>query len=349
MNILAVDVGGTHVKILASGETEPRRFASGPKMTPDAMVSQVKALAGDWKFDAATIGYPGPVKDGLIIGEPHNLAPGWVGFDFTATFGCPVKLINDAAMQALGSYKGGKMLFLGLGTGLGTTLIVDNIILPMELGHLPYKRGTFEDYIGERGLDRMGKRKWRARVDDVTARLIRAVMPDDVVRCGGSPAAVAVAIGGASTVEGAPASMGASASIGGASASMRVPASIGGASASIGASSATSASAGVGDSISRRGTPADISTAASSLAVTYSSKRALTISATVRAWRCVPFRLRTHAACVPGRGSMRVRGMSLRSKNAVRRSSSSPVFCWHASLESAVRLFRNLTLALILS
>ena len=186
MNILAVDVGGTHVKILASGETEPRRFASGSKMTPDAMVSQVKALAGDWKFDVATIGYPGPVKDGRIIGEPHNLAPGWVGFDFTAAFGCPVKLINDAAMQALGSYKGGKMLFLGLGTGLGTTLIVDNIILPMELGHLPYKRGTFEDYIGERGLDRMGKRKWRARVDDVTARLIRAVMPDDVVLGGGN-------------------------------------------------------------------------------------------------------------------------------------------------------------------
>ena len=186
MNILAVDVGGTHVKILATGETEPRRFASGPKMTPDAMVSQVKALAGDWKFDVATIGYPGPVKDGRIIGEPHNLAPGWVGFDFTAAFGCPVKLINDAAMQALGSYKGGKMLFLGLGTGLGTTLIVDNIILPMELGHLPYKRGTFEDYIGERGLDRMGKRKWRARVDDVTARLIRAVMPDDVVLGGGN-------------------------------------------------------------------------------------------------------------------------------------------------------------------
>ena len=186
MNILAVDVGGTHVKILATGETEPRRFASGPKMTPDAMVSQVKALAGDWKFDVATIGYPGPVKDGRIIGEPHNLAPGWVGFDFTAAFGCPVKLINDAAMQALGSYKGGKMLFLGLGTGLGTTLIVDNIILPMELGHLPYKRGTIEDYIGERGLDRMGKRKWRARVDDVTARLIRAVMPDDVVLGGGN-------------------------------------------------------------------------------------------------------------------------------------------------------------------
>ena len=186
MNILAVDVGGTHVKILASGEAEPRRFASGPQMTPDAMVSQVKALAGDWKFDAATIGYPGPVQNGRIIGEPHNLAPGWVAFDFTAAFGCPVKLINDAAMQALGSYKGGKMLFLGLGTGLGTTMIVDSIILPMELGHLPYKRGTFEDYIGERGLDRMGKRKWCAHVYDVTARLIRAVMPDDVVLGGGN-------------------------------------------------------------------------------------------------------------------------------------------------------------------
>ena len=186
MNILAVDIGGSHVKILASGETEPRHFPSGPKMTPGAMVAQVKALAGQWNFDAATVGFPGPVKNGHIIGEPHNLAPGWTTFDFAPAFGCPVKLINDAAMQALGSYNGGKMLFLGLGTGLGTTMIVDGLILPMELGHLPYKRGTFEDYIGERGLARMGKRKWRARVDDVTARLARALMPDDVVLGGGN-------------------------------------------------------------------------------------------------------------------------------------------------------------------
>ncbi len=186
MNILTVDVGGTHVKILVSSATEPRRFASGPGMTPDAMAKQVKALAAGWKFDVVTIGYPGPVQGGRVIGEPHNLAPGWVGFDFAAAFGCPVKLINDAAMQALGSYRGGKMLFLGLGTGLGTTLIVDDIVVPMELGHLPYKRGTFEDYIGERGLKRLGKKKWRAHVDDAAARLIRALMPEDVVLGGGN-------------------------------------------------------------------------------------------------------------------------------------------------------------------
>ena len=121
------------------------------------MVAQVRTLAADWKFDAATIGYPGPVQNNLVVGEPHNLAPGWVGFDFETAFGCPVKLMNDAAMQALGSYRGGKMLFLGLGTGLGTTLIVDGVVVPMELGHLPYKKGTFEDYVGERGLKAAGR------------------------------------------------------------------------------------------------------------------------------------------------------------------------------------------------
>jgi len=186
VNILTVDVGGAHVKILTSRASEPRHFASGPKMTPGVMVAQAKALAEGWKFDVATIGYPGPVQGGRVIADPHNLAPGWVGFDFAAAFGCPVKLINDAAMQALGSYTGGKMLFLGLGTGLGTTLIVDGVIVPMELGHLPYKRGTFEDYIGERGLERRGKKKWRAHVEDAVVRLIRAVMPDDVVLGGGN-------------------------------------------------------------------------------------------------------------------------------------------------------------------
>ena len=186
MNILAVDVGGSHVKILASNATEFRHFASGPKMTPDAMVAQVRTLAADWKFDAATIGYPGPVQNNLVVGEPHNLAPGWVGFDFETAFGCPVKLMNDAAMQALGSYRGGKMLFLGLGTGLGTTLIVDGVVVPMELGHLPYKKGTFEDYVGERGLEARGKKKWRAHVADVIARLIRALPTEDVVLGGGN-------------------------------------------------------------------------------------------------------------------------------------------------------------------
>ncbi len=186
MNILTIDVGGTHVKILTNHAPEPRRFPSGPKMTPDDMVTQVQALASGWKFDVVTIGYPGPVKDSQMIAEPHNLATGWIGFDFTTAFGCPVKLINDAAMQALGSYNCGKMLFLGLGTGLGTTLIVDDLILPMELGHLPYKKGTFEDYVGERGLERTGKKKWRIHVEDVTCRLIQALMPDDVVLGGGN-------------------------------------------------------------------------------------------------------------------------------------------------------------------
>ncbi len=186
MNILAVDVGGTHVKILLSGAAKPREFASGPKMTPDAMVAQLKELAAGWKFDGATIGYPGPVQKDRIIGEPHNLAPGWVGFNFQAALGCPVKIMNDAAMQALGSYQGGKMLFLGLGTGLGTTLIVDGIVVPMELGHLPYKKGTFEDYVGERGLKAKGKKKWRAHVQEVTERLVHALMPEDVVLGGGN-------------------------------------------------------------------------------------------------------------------------------------------------------------------
>jgi polyphosphate glucokinase len=186
VNILAVDVGGSHVKILLSGAAQPRRFDSGPKMGPNEMVAGVKKLAADWKFDVVTIGYPGPVRDNRIVGEPHNLAPGWVDFNFEAAFGCPVKVMNDAAMQALGSYKGGKMLFLGLGTGLGTTLIVQDIIVPMELGHLPYKKGTFEDYVGERGLERHGRTKWQAHVEDVTARLMRALLPDDVVLGGGN-------------------------------------------------------------------------------------------------------------------------------------------------------------------
>src|SRR6516164_1350847 len=158
MNVLVVDVGGTHVKILAIGQTEPREFLSGPSLTAEQMVASVKDLAGDWKYDVVSVGYPGPVLHGRPVAEPHHLGPGWVGFDFQAAFGCPVKLINDAAMQALGSYHGGKMLFLGLGTGLGSTLIVDGIIEPMELGHLPYRKGTYEDYVGVRGLNRFGKK-----------------------------------------------------------------------------------------------------------------------------------------------------------------------------------------------
>jgi polyphosphate glucokinase len=186
MKVLAIDVGGTHVKIMLSGQTEVRKFVSGPALTPDKMVAGVKDLAKDWTYDVASIGYPGPILSNRPVAEPHNLAPGWTGFDFEKAFGHPVKVVNDAAMQALGSYKGGKMLFLGLGTGLGTTLIVDGLVEPMELGHLPYKKATYEDYIGIRGLERLGKKKWRKHVFDIVAKLTAALEPDDVVLGGGN-------------------------------------------------------------------------------------------------------------------------------------------------------------------
>ena len=148
MNVLVVDVGGTHVKILATGQNEPREFVSGPNLTAEHMVAEVKEFAKDWKYDAVAIGYPGPVLHNRPVAEPHNLAPGWVGFDWQAAFGCPAKIVNDAAMQAMGSYQGGKMLFLGLGTGLGSAMVIDGIVEPMELGHLPYKKATYEDYVG---------------------------------------------------------------------------------------------------------------------------------------------------------------------------------------------------------
>jgi polyphosphate glucokinase len=186
MNVLVIDVGGTHVKILATGETEPRKFDSGPTLTPQKMVAGVKELAGDWKYDVVSIGYPGPVLAGKPMADPHNLAAGWIGFDFRAAFGRPVKVVNDAAMQALGSYKRGKMLFVGLGTGLGTTLIVDGVVEPMELGHLPYKKATYEDYVGLRGLEKHGLHKWRRHVADVVKLLVAALEPDDVVLGGGN-------------------------------------------------------------------------------------------------------------------------------------------------------------------
>jgi polyphosphate glucokinase len=187
MKILVVDVGGTNIKILATGQDQVRKIPSGPTMTPPQMVEGVKQLAADWEFDRVTIGYPGPVVHEQPLTDPHNLGPGWIGFDFTVHFGKPVKLINDAAMQALGSYEGGRMLFLGLGTGLGSALIVDNIIAPLELAHLPYrKRMTFEDYVGERGLLRLGKKKWRGFVADVANRLRAAMVADYVVIGGGN-------------------------------------------------------------------------------------------------------------------------------------------------------------------
>ena len=186
MNVLAIDIGGTHVKILVSGEKEARRFSSGPTMTPQAMVAGVKKLAADWKFEAISIGYPGPVLHNRPVTEPHNLAKGWPAFDFQRAFKCPVKFMNDAAMQALGSYRGGKLLFLGLGTGLGTAMIVNGIVEPMELGHLPYKKATYEDYLGLRGLKKYGEQKWRKHVADVVEQLIAALEPDDIVLGGGN-------------------------------------------------------------------------------------------------------------------------------------------------------------------
>ena len=186
MNVLVIDVGGTHVKILATGKETPRKFVSGPSITPPRMVAGVKQLAAEWQYDCVSIGYPGPVIRGRIAAEPHNLGAGWLGFDFQAEFGRPVRIINDAAMQALGSYEGGKMLFLGLGTGLGSALVLDGIVQPTELAHLPYKKGSFEDYIGLRGLKRLGRKKWRSCVLDAVGRLVAALQPEYVVLGGGN-------------------------------------------------------------------------------------------------------------------------------------------------------------------
>src|SRR5215475_14993376 len=186
MKVLVIDVGGTHVKVLATGKRARREFPSGPTMTPQQMVSGVLKITNDWKYNVVSIGYPGPVLLGKPVAEPRNLGPGWVGFDFQAAFRHPVKMVNDAAMQALGSYKSGKMLFLGLGTGLGSALILDGIMEPLEMGHLPYRKKTFEDYVGDRGLQQRGKKKWRKHVGDVVERLVAALQPDDVVLGGGN-------------------------------------------------------------------------------------------------------------------------------------------------------------------
>jgi polyphosphate glucokinase len=186
MNVLVIDVGGTHVKVLVTGQDAHREFDSGPGLTPKRMISGVRKLVADWKYDAISIGYPGPVLRNRPVSEPWNLGKGWAGFNFEAAFKCPVKVVNDAAMQALGSYRGGKMLFLGLGTGLGSSMVVDGVVEPMELGHLPYKKATFEDYVGIRGLKNYGKKKWRSFVIDVVRRLVAALGPNDVVLGGGN-------------------------------------------------------------------------------------------------------------------------------------------------------------------
>lgn len=185
--VLVIDVGGTNVKLLASGQAEPRKFTSGPEMTAEAMVREAKKTAKDWNYDVVSIGYPGPVIHGRPLRDPHNLAPGWVNFDFQRAFGRPVKMLNDAAMQALGSYNDGRMLFLGLGTGLGSAMIVDGFVEPMELAHLPYKNGkTYEDYVGIRGLERLGRKKWELHVGRVVQQLRDALQAEDVVLGGGN-------------------------------------------------------------------------------------------------------------------------------------------------------------------
>jgi polyphosphate glucokinase len=184
--VLVIDVGGTHIKVLATGQRRPRKILSGPKMSASQMVRKVKEVVRDWRYDVVSIGYPGPVIHGRPIHDPYNLASGWVGFGFRKAFGRPVKVINDAAMQALGSYKGGRMLFLGLGTGLGSAMVVEGIVEPMELAHLPYRKLTYEDYLGLRGLKRSGKKKWQRHVADVVKKLTQALQPDYVVLGGGN-------------------------------------------------------------------------------------------------------------------------------------------------------------------
>jgi polyphosphate glucokinase len=185
--VLAIDIGGSHVKILTSAGGVERRTDSGPDLTPQLMIAAVKTLTEGLQYDVVSMGYPGPAHHNRPLIDPVNLGKGWVGFDFAAQFGKPVKLVNDALMQAIGSYEGGRMLFLGLGTGLGAAMIVDNVAQPMEVAHLPYKKGgSFEDYVGERGLEKRGKKKWRKYVFDVVDRLRAAMQPDYVVIGGGN-------------------------------------------------------------------------------------------------------------------------------------------------------------------
>jgi polyphosphate glucokinase len=186
-HVLAIDIGGSHVKMRVSGRRDIRQFESGPKMTPRQMVAAVLKMMRDLQYDVVSMGYPGVVVHGKIVTEPYNLGRGWVGFDFQKAFGRPTRILNDAAMQAIGSYEGGRMLFLGLGTGLGAALIVDGAVAPMELAHLPYKRDrSYEDYLGERGRRRLGLKKWRRAVAAVVEQLSAALEADYVVIGGGN-------------------------------------------------------------------------------------------------------------------------------------------------------------------
>jgi hypothetical protein len=186
MKILVIDIGGTSAKLLVTNETEPRKFPTGPEMSAEQLAAAALAAAKDWDYDVVSIGFPGIVTEGKIALEPQNLGHGWIDFDFAARFDKPVKVINDAAMQALGSYEGGRMLFLGLGTGLGSTLIVGKLVIPLDLGQLPYKRSILDDYVSRRGLKRMGKTKWSAVIRDVAAFLKHSFMADYVMLGGGN-------------------------------------------------------------------------------------------------------------------------------------------------------------------
>ena len=187
MKVLVIDIGGTHLKVYSTGRRQPVKIESGPTMTPKELVKAVKAQTSDWQYDVISIGYPGPVVHGKPLSDPVNLGKGWLGFDFEKAFGRPVKIINDAAMQALGSYRGGRMLFLGLGTGLGSALVIDGILEPMELAHLPYKQGkTFEEFVGTAAWERAGEKKWIKNVFDVVERLKNALQAEYVVLGGGN-------------------------------------------------------------------------------------------------------------------------------------------------------------------
>jgi polyphosphate glucokinase len=186
--VLAIDIGGSHVKVRLSTRREVRQFESGPHLSARQMVEHVHRITGDWTYDAVSIGYPGVVVHGKIVAEPHNLGRGWVGFDFRKALGRPTRVMNDAAMQAMGSYEGGRMLFLGLGTGLGSALIVDGVVEPMELAHLPFKKGrTYEDYVGDRGRRRLGAKKWNRAVGEIVEQL-RTILEADYVVIGGGNA-----------------------------------------------------------------------------------------------------------------------------------------------------------------
>ena len=185
--VLVIDIGGSNVKALATGQEERVKFKSGTEMTPEKAIEGILAATEGWEYDVVSIGYPGIVSQGRPSVEPANLGTGWVDFDFVKAFGCPVKIVNDAAMQALGGYEGGRMLFLGFGTGLGSALVVDNTLVPMELAHLPYKKGrSFEDYVGRESLEKRGKKKWRKHVQKVIAKLKNALVAEQILLGGGN-------------------------------------------------------------------------------------------------------------------------------------------------------------------